>query len=1274
MPNNIFFSVNGDDLARLTSQEAVDTLASLLRSEAWRLQLPATEIDIPRAITVGDGGVDAEVRNVSGSIGIGAIKAGLTRYQVKTGSFSLGDEAELKSIFFKPGARRKAKEGFAGDDLQPRVRTCLDEKGTLVIVLFGFDKPDATDDELVSRLRKLLGEVHPQYVGANIEIWRQNKLITLVEHFPALALNIKRVMRDTAAVPHTAWLQQSDLDGEFVANEETQKLIAAIRAELLEPRARSIHIRLVGEPGIGKTRLIYEATKHEILSPLVVYSEDAESLVESDLFNRLLGDSSRLNLVLVADECRPETRAELRRKFRNASGSVRIVSIFNEVDEGDRDREYRYYEAARLNDEEISAIIQQYGVPKDEADFWSPECEGSPRVANIAGKNLADTGDVLRGDGLVRIWDRYVAGLENPRSDKAKTARFVLQCLALFKKIGIEGPKREIDEVFNAIIVPLDGGLSRREFSGIVDDFRRRKVLQGQHVVYLTPKLLHIRLWREWWETYGTQLDIAKVLSGLSEPLGKWFVDMLVYAKESPASASVAKELLGPSGPLYKNEWLDSRLGGELFFNLAQVEPQAALRCLKETLGSKSPDELRQFRTGRFDVVHALRLLATDDLLFLEAARLLLMLAEAETEAYSNNATGTFTDLFTLGYGRAATTALPPAARLVVLEEALKSSSKARRALAISAFDKALQTRFTQLALDDRHGLRRLPSSRWSPKTYGEVWDEYERYWMFLRRAIPRLEPDEQMEGARVLIHHAREMFFIERMRPIVLQTFRELVGQGLIKSSAVLEVAVEIQHYDGKDYPAATKEALGQFVNEMQGSGYGAMLRRYVGLGLLEDQFDENGNETDDVERVMRKLADDASANPEVLSSELAWLVTHEAKKGYAFGRELGIRDTREVLWPRIRAEWYAQGDKANDFFVGGYLLGVFEVDQRRWESIVKSLAAEEAPLLADVVWRSGMTNVVADVLTQLLTKGVIPPEKLQLFAYGGASRRVPEKTVNEWIQVLIETGTRECAAIAVELFDYRFKVNESDGAQFPVSLAVEVLTQRGLLHPDNGGRRTMLAHHWARIAKRVAMSDSRLAIVVVDWVLENFETPHTLLDDYGSEVWDALTEITKRSPVEVWNSASKFLTLPLNRRAFGILQWLRGGFGRAEDDEGALLHIPRSAIWGWIDEDIETRAWLIAQHCPKQLKRDANGPSFALELLERYGGRDDVRSSYSANYNTEGWSGPITAHYAVKIENLRRLLEAESNDNVRMWLRAEIASLERTLEVERIREEREG
>ncbi|MDO8340946.1 MAG: hypothetical protein Q7T59_03155, partial [Candidatus Woesebacteria bacterium] len=76
MPNNTLFSVDGDDLARLTSVQAVDALAALLRSEAWRLQLPATEIDIPRAITVGDGGIDAEVRNVSGSIGIGAIKSG----------------------------------------------------------------------------------------------------------------------------------------------------------------------------------------------------------------------------------------------------------------------------------------------------------------------------------------------------------------------------------------------------------------------------------------------------------------------------------------------------------------------------------------------------------------------------------------------------------------------------------------------------------------------------------------------------------------------------------------------------------------------------------------------------------------------------------------------------------------------------------------------------------------------------------------------------------------------------------------------------------------------------------------------------------------------------------------------------------------------------------------------------------------------------------------------------------------------------------------------
>ena len=85
------FTVKNADFDRLSPQEAVDFFRELLWAEAAALGIGKNFINVPSAITVADGGIDAEVQNVSASGGQGIIKQGLTRYQIKTGNFSLSN-------------------------------------------------------------------------------------------------------------------------------------------------------------------------------------------------------------------------------------------------------------------------------------------------------------------------------------------------------------------------------------------------------------------------------------------------------------------------------------------------------------------------------------------------------------------------------------------------------------------------------------------------------------------------------------------------------------------------------------------------------------------------------------------------------------------------------------------------------------------------------------------------------------------------------------------------------------------------------------------------------------------------------------------------------------------------------------------------------------------------------------------------------------------------------------------------------------------------------
>ena len=41
-------------------------------------------------------------------------------------------------------------------------------------------------------------------------------------------------------------------------------------------------------------------------------------------------------------------------------------------------------------------------------------------------------------------------------------------------------------------------------FKKLFNDLKKRKILQGEFTLYITPKVLHIKLWTEWWDIYGT--------------------------------------------------------------------------------------------------------------------------------------------------------------------------------------------------------------------------------------------------------------------------------------------------------------------------------------------------------------------------------------------------------------------------------------------------------------------------------------------------------------------------------------------------------------------------------------------------------------------------------------------------------------------------------------------------------------------------------------------------------------------------------------------------
>ena len=114
--------------------------------------------------------------------------------------------------------------------------------------------------------------------------------------------------------------------------------------------------------------------------------------------------------------------------------------------------------------------------------------------------------------------------------------------------------------------------------------------------------------------------------------------------------------------------------------------------------------------TGTFQ---ALEKIAVWGKLFQDAARLLLVLGEAENENWGNNASGIFVGLFSPAYGQVAPTECSPQERFVVLKEAMESDSQERRKLALRACSTALETdHFSRMVGAEHQGLRKERNNR----------------------------------------------------------------------------------------------------------------------------------------------------------------------------------------------------------------------------------------------------------------------------------------------------------------------------------------------------------------------------------------------------------------------------------------------------------------------------------------------------------------------------------------------------------------------------------
>jgi hypothetical protein len=305
----------------LTSERAVALVRVILRSECGYAKLSPAVLTISSRLTTADGGIDAEVDVPRGSSipTDGIFQSGLTGFQIKSGTT------------FKPWTPRAIRSELLESEggLCSEVERLIRRRGRYTLICTGHDLTPEQRNDSRHQIAVVLTELGFEPYEDFVEVLGASQVAEFAERYPGAA-SLLAVDPIQEAWVLEEWQRDAHMANALEAAPEQEEMITQIRAGL---QGEIKHIRVLGEPGLGKTRIMLEAVKDENIAPYVLYIQHGSRFGQTRLFRQLLKAGYDKPLVLVIDELPECELADIWRHLKPRCGSLKIVSLDHGRDE-----------------------------------------------------------------------------------------------------------------------------------------------------------------------------------------------------------------------------------------------------------------------------------------------------------------------------------------------------------------------------------------------------------------------------------------------------------------------------------------------------------------------------------------------------------------------------------------------------------------------------------------------------------------------------------------------------------------------------------------------------------------------------------------------------------------------------------------------------------------------------------------------------------------------------------------------------------------------------
>ena len=1157
---------------------------------------------------------------------------------------------------FRSGSTKKSPDKLIEEDVlaKPRVLEGL-KKGHAFVYLAGWDSGDKFEEKLVEGFRRRMPQISID--DDQILFTGRTAIAHLLQAFPGL---ISRwIGIDVPLADLDKWAQFPHLRNEFQIDAAVQQQLDDLKARIELPGSRT---RVTGAAGDGKTRLTLESLKRSSLADSVLYASEAEKITPS--FVTHLERTPDIHCTLIVDETDERAAQRLNQEFSCMPLGVRLVTIgLDAVTHKSADT----LQVAGISEDLLVAAMLSItaGLPEENARAIARECEHSPKLAVLIAQRIKEQPDLLHpqrllADGALRTALETYLDLEANSS-----AWRALSTTALLMRLGwTDEVDSESELLFSAVgLNPAD---ARRE----VDDLHHRygiAPLAGRFR-YVSPALLADHLAARQLGSWPRQ-KLTDVLTVLTPTMKQYFV--LRVRRMSTVlgnRAAVEEVILGDKGPFRTLADLESSEIAALLRHMAAPFPDATLRALWRIIEDSSIEELRDAKKSRRDVVWALEQLLWLEEAFETAAKLLLKLAIAENESWSNNATGLWVETFQTLLGR---TAAPPSARARVIESAAVSMDGVARRLAANAIAAALKVEHVHRGGMPSTDVEGIPEQEWRPSTYPEWSDALLKY---LKLLMPLLHDHDASvrtaaihalaTGVAAVVQFAYSLFdlWIEQASMLINGEYseREVILEAIrqMRSRLTLELNTPTPD-EGDDVGRLSEDKkfiegclrkLDTVENRLLGSDFSSRFRWALFQTSSYSGIDSEEKSEIDAAVELKALTAQALEKPELLDTEWEWLLEQkEWGRVLNWIQLLGDLDKERVFEPVIR-------EKGSNSPVGTMYLSLYYLAHARGldnptfvDGRVKDLFTSGAcpQQVFDLLVRAGYTPERYDVMFHIFDSGSIPAVYLSHLMYRPWGPSIPP---DKALALVTAVKSRAESPHAVIPFVSGYIYQMPDAIPIFKEVAIDLLK----------------ALNEKEIGYDPIFKWSRLGLTYVEQApLEITRAALEQISVLGIYREHDLVRVVERA----WEIADK---QTLFRDV--IAPWLtRTDSTGAWIVQKALQSLPLEQagakfLLEWVAVDPESRAVALAGVIGPPVAQDTE---LHARMLERFGAYGVGRAFFSS-YVTGTFVGSFANWTRQKLEGARRWLD-DKNPAMREWAKGVVNSLERELKERESQEEEE-